>query len=133
ELQADIDRRAAPVRLLGRRDDVPDLLAAADLVVLPSRWEARPLAVQEAMQLGRAVVATDVGGVRGLVGHGAALVPADDVDGLAAAVRALLNDPTARTTLGLAGAASAARWPDEAAVAAAVSAVYAGLTVPRSG
>src|SRR6185437_13322765 len=49
------DRRA-PVRLLGRRTDVPDLLAAADVVVLTSRWEARSLVAQEALLLGRPLV-----------------------------------------------------------------------------
>ena len=54
-------RRALPVRLLGRRDDVPDLLAAADVVVVPSSWEGQPLVVQEALRAGAPLVATAVG------------------------------------------------------------------------
>ena len=79
-------RRGAPVRLLGRRTDVADLLAAADLVVLPSRWEARSLAAQEALLAGRPLVATAVGGLPDLLGDGAVLIAADDVDALDAAV-----------------------------------------------
>ncbi|MCW2528879.1 MAG: glycosyl transferase, group 1, partial [Pseudonocardiales bacterium] len=123
-LSEQIRSTGAPVRLLGRRDDVADLLAAADLVVLPSRWEARPLAVQEAMQLGRPVVATDVGGVRGLVAGAAVLVPPDDVDALDLAVRELLGDAERRAELGRRAVAVAATWPDEQASADAVSAIY---------
>ncbi len=61
----------APVHLLGRRSDIADLLAAADLVVLPSQWEARSLAAQEALLAGRPLVATAVGGLPKLLGAGA--------------------------------------------------------------
>jgi glycosyltransferase involved in cell wall biosynthesis len=123
-LAAQVRSTGAPVRLLGRRDDVADLLAAADLVVLPSRWEARPLAVQEAMQLGRSVVATDVGGVRGLVDGAAVLIRPGDVDALDGAVRNLLNDAERRAELGQRAIAVAATWPTENAAADAVTAVY---------
>ena len=49
-------------QLLGRREDVADLLRAADVLALSSVWEARALVVQEAMQVGLPVVATAVGG-----------------------------------------------------------------------
>ena len=132
-LQEQIDRTRAPVRLLGRRDDVADLLAAADLVVLPSRWEARPLAVQEAMRLARPVVATDVGGVSGLVGDGAVLVPSEDADALAAAISGLLTDEPRRLELARRGAAVAAKWPTEADTARAVGAVYRELLGASDG
>ena len=50
-------------------------MAIADVVVLPSEWEARPLVAQEALAAGRALVATAVGGVPSLVGSAAVLVP----------------------------------------------------------
>src|SRR5512132_2928881 len=85
-LQARIDAGELPVRLLGHRTDVPDLLAAADVVVLTSQWEARALIAQEALQAGRPLVATAVGGVPDLVGDAALLVPYGDPEALAMAV-----------------------------------------------
>jgi glycosyltransferase involved in cell wall biosynthesis len=132
ELEGQIRRRGAPVRLLGRRADVADLLSAADLVVSASRWEARPLALQEAMQLGRPVVATDVGGVADLVGDAAVLVAPGDVDGLAAAVRQLLTDDARREALAALAVGRARTWPDDEQAAQSVIEIYRSLTAqPR--
>ena len=79
--------------LLGHRTDVADLLAAADLAVVTSDWEARQLFAQEALRAGVPLVATAVGGLPELVGDAAVLVPPGDVDALDAAVRRLLDDP----------------------------------------
>jgi glycosyltransferase involved in cell wall biosynthesis len=57
------------VRFLGFRKDMPEILKAADLFVLPSRWEGCPMVVLESMALGLPVLATDVGGVPELVAH----------------------------------------------------------------
>jgi glycosyltransferase involved in cell wall biosynthesis len=125
---ADELRAAAPtVHWLGRRDDVADLYAAADVVVLPSRWEARSLTAQEALRAGRPLVATAVGGLPGLVGDGAVLVPPGDPDALGAAVRGLLDDPGAAAALAERGRRVAAQWPDEDDTLAQVAAVYAEL------
>ncbi|MGW7441910.1 glycosyltransferase family 4 protein [Kitasatospora sp. NPDC054795] len=113
-----------PVRLLGYRTDVPDLLAAADVVVIPSRWEARSLVVQEAMRAGVPVVATAVGGIPELVGDAAVLVPSGDPAALGRAVRAVLADPARREQLVAAGRQQAETWPDEAATVAQVLSTY---------
>lgn len=113
-----------PVRLLGYRTDVPDLLAAADVLVVPSRWEARSLVVQEAMRAGVPVVATAVGGIPELVGDAAELVPPGDPAALGGAVRALLADPARRERLVAAGRQQAETWPDEAATVAQVLSTY---------
>ncbi|MEU1289678.1 glycosyltransferase family 4 protein [Kitasatospora sp. NPDC005856] len=113
-----------PVRLLGYRTDVPDLLAAADVVVISSRWEARSLVVQEAMRAGVPVVATAVGGIPELVGDAAVLVPPGDPAALGQAVRALLADPARREQLVAAGRQQAETWPDEAATVAQVLSTY---------
>jgi glycosyltransferase involved in cell wall biosynthesis len=126
-LAAEIGRIGARVRLLGHRDDVGDLLAAADLLVLPSRWEARSLVAQEALRAGVPLVASAVGALPGLVGDAAVLVPAGDVDALDAAVRRLLAAPQERTLLAKRGLDRAASWPTEADTAAQVAAVYAEL------
>ncbi|GAA0277635.1 glycosyltransferase family 4 protein [Cryptosporangium japonicum] len=127
-LRARIAATNAPVRLLGHRSDIADLLVACDVAVVTSDWEARQLFAQEALRAGRPLVATAVGGVPGLVGDGARLVPAGNVDAVAAAVSALLADPGAARALGARGAEIAAGWPDEAAVAAHAAALYAELS-----
>ncbi|MBR7839201.1 glycosyltransferase family 4 protein [Actinospica durhamensis] len=111
-LAARIAARRLPVTLLGQRTDVADLLAAADVFVLASRWEARALVVQEALRAGVPVVATAVGGLPELVGDAAVLVPWNDARALAEAVRALAADPRERERLAAAGRARAATWPD---------------------
>ncbi len=79
---------AGRVRWLGRRDDVPSLLKAADLLVLPSLWEGMPNVVLEAMAARRAVVATAVEGTEDLVvpAETGWLVPPGEADALAAAL-----------------------------------------------
>ncbi len=85
------------VTLLGARSDVADLLAAADVFVLPSRWEGLPGVVLEAMALEAPIVATDLPAVREAVGgsEGAALVPAGRPDLVAAGVVGTVADPSA--------------------------------------
>ncbi|MEW4569692.1 glycosyltransferase [Tautonia sp. JC769] len=76
------------LRWLGRRPDVPGLLKAADLLVLPSRWEGMPNVVLEAMAARRAVVASAVEGTEDLVvaGETGWLVPPGDAEALASAL-----------------------------------------------
>lgn len=83
------------VRFLGFRSDIPELLAAADLVVLPSLSEALPTVLMEAAAAGRPVVATRVGGAPEIVrdGETGLLVPPDDPGALVQAVSGLLLDP----------------------------------------
>lgn len=82
-----IRREQLPAELLGHRTDVPQLLAAADLVVSSAVWEGQPVGLQEALRAGRAIVATDAGGTRWVTGDAAQLVPVGDPDALAAAIR----------------------------------------------
>jgi glycosyltransferase involved in cell wall biosynthesis len=127
DLAAQIAATDAPVRLLGRRTDVADLLAASDLVVLPSRWEARSLVAQETLLAGRPLVATAVGGLPALLGDGAVLIDADDVDALDTTVMELLGDSALRGALAARGAEWARTWPTETDTLAQVEAVYAEL------
>lgn len=126
-LAAQIAALDAPVRLLGRRDDVPDLLRAADLSVIASRWEARALVAQEALLAGTPLVATAVGGIPDLVGDAAVLVPPGEPAALARAIRDVLTDPALAARLRAAGLARAATWPDEAAVVERVAACYVSV------
>jgi glycosyltransferase involved in cell wall biosynthesis len=111
---------------LGRRDDVPALLAACDVFALPSTWEGQPLAVQEALLAGAAIVATKVGGIPDLVGPQAAyLVRPGDAAELAAGVRAVLTSQSLAARLRAAAARRARSLPTERDAISAALAAYA--------
>jgi glycosyltransferase involved in cell wall biosynthesis len=134
ELAARIRDEKLPVTLLGRRDDVADLLTAADVCVLPSRWEARSLTAQEALRCGTPLVATRTGGLPELLGDAAALVPVGDAPAFAEAVTAVLTDPGRAAGLAAAGRVQAAGWPDEEGTAGQLVAVYRELLgAPATG
>ncbi|HZF91189.1 glycosyltransferase family 4 protein [Streptomyces sp.] len=131
ELQGRIEGERLPVRLVGARDDVGALLAAADLVLLPSCRESRSVLAQEALHARVPVVATAVGGIPELVGDAAELVPAGDAEAFAEAVVRLLGDPERRQLLRERGVRQAATWPTEDETVAQVLSVYDELTQPR--
>lgn len=101
-VRGEADRLGADwATFLGFREDVPALLAAADLAVLPSVSEGLPMSLVEAVAVGTPIVATDVGDVRGLLeGTGAGLcVPADDEDAFREACASVLGDREVRVRL----------------------------------
>ena len=91
------------VRFMGKQDQVVELLAAADVFVLPSLQESFGLAALEAMAAGIPVVASRVGDLLEVVGddEGGPLHPCDDLDGMAGSLRPLCTDPVLRRTRGL--------------------------------
>lgn len=115
-LKAQLNQQIAtadlPVKLLGRREDIGALLSQADVVVQTSYWEGQPLTLREAMQAGRAIVATDVGGsAYTLAGCGQLVEP--QAGPLADAVVAIISDPKRRETLEAASRAAVAKIPGE--------------------
>ena len=107
-------------RRLGYREDVPALLAAADIFALPSHFEGLPMSVIEAMLTGLPVVATDISGPREQVLSDVTglLVPPMRVPELAEALRRLAGDAGLRARMGEAGRARALELYDEAKVVA---------------
>jgi len=93
------------VRFLGRRADIPDVLADADIFVLASHWEGMPGAIMEAMAAKLPVVATNVGGTAELVveGETGLLVPPRNPELLASALERLINNKKLRISMGVAG------------------------------
>ena len=86
---------AGSVRLLGHRGDLPELMAAADLLVLPSRFEGLPLVALEAMAAGLPIVAGDAPGTAEMLEHGRSgwLAPSTDAAAFAATVVEALDNP----------------------------------------
>jgi glycosyltransferase involved in cell wall biosynthesis len=89
---------------LGRRQnhEMPDLLAAMDVLVLSSRFEGMPLAVLEWMAAGKAIIASRVGGISAIIEHGreGVLVPLRDYMAFSNEIARLLDDPLERRRLG---------------------------------
>lgn len=107
-LRADLERQAAElglgrsVRFLGTRDDVPELLAALDVVVLTSLSEGLSLTLLEESAAGKPMVATAVGGNAEIIEDGKTglLVPPGDEEALAGAINGLLADPERAQAIG---------------------------------
>jgi L-malate glycosyltransferase len=119
------------VTFLGHCDDVPARLADGDIFALPSRSEAFPNAVLEAMATGLPIVASGVGGILELVDDGVTglLVPPGDAPSLADRLCRLMNDPALASRLGNAARAEAlARYSFDRMVAAFESLYLTELT-----
>ena len=130
-LQLRIREERLQVSLLGRSDDIGSLLAAADLALLTSTWEARALVAQEALLAGLPLVSTRVGGIEELVGSAAVLVPLGEVEEAARQIVFLADNPDGRRRLTEAGLRQAATWPDEDDVVDDLVRAYADVTRDR--
>ena len=108
ELRQELERQVAAagmnghIHFLGTRNDVPDLLAASDLFILPSLWEGLSMALVEAMASALPIVATEVSGTRQVItaNETGVLVPPGQSEALASAVSALLGDPEEALKMG---------------------------------
>jgi glycosyltransferase involved in cell wall biosynthesis len=121
------------VRFLGERADVPDLLAASDLLLMPSWREAFGRIVIEAMAMGVPVLATDVGGPSEVVEPGVdgLLLPPRQPERWAEAIASLVDDRSLRESMGAAAAARARDFATEAHVARFL-AIYGELIDPSN-
>jgi glycosyltransferase involved in cell wall biosynthesis len=122
--------RAAPPSVLfaGNRSDVPDWLAAADVVAAPSRWEGMSIALLEALARARSVVASDTPGAAEALGaESEAIVPVEDAEALAEALARRLLDPALADAEGRAGRARVERHYDLRRALDDVAALYREL------
>ena len=94
---------------LGKRNDVPEVMNACDLIVVPSRSEPFGKVVIEAMACGKCVIASSVGGIPEIIqdGQNGLLVPAEDVSALQDTILKLLEDENLRDELAWRGKATA--------------------------
>lgn len=135
ELRGDIEVQAqrlgvhSQIRFLGRRDDVAEILNAADVFVLASLWEGNPLSVMEAMASELPVIATSVGAVPELVENGVhgLLVPPGDSPALAGAMLHLMSNEAERRRMGRAAALRARERFDYRLMVQAYEALYERL------
>ncbi|HET6846474.1 MAG TPA: glycosyltransferase, partial [Anaerolineales bacterium] len=109
QLEAQIARLglSGSVELLGNRLDIGRYLGAADIFVLPSRWEGLPVALLEAMDTGLPVIATRVEGVEEVIqsDEEGILIPPEDARALADSISLLIDNPDRRKSMGNAGRA----------------------------
>lgn len=117
------------VALLGIREDVPLLLAASDISVLPSLREGLPVSLLESAAAGLPIVATSVGGIPEIVedGVGGILVPPQDSGALGEALLALLRDPERRRSMGQAALERVERKFDIDVVAGQIQELYLSM------
>ena len=115
----------------GAADDPRDWYAAADLLVLPSRWEGMALVPLEAMACGRPVLLTDVAGARECLGQGERLVPVDDPSALREALAAGLADPDGCRAAGAAARSRMVERHDIRDTVAKVADVYREVLAER--
>ena len=130
-LEADATARglAGHIHWLGWRSDLPAIYADLDVVVLTSRNEGTPVSLIEAQAAGRAVVATDVGGVSDVVVAPlrGVLVPSGDHNAVARAVLELLSDAGRRSAMGAAGRAGIYPEYDSTTLVERIARLYVGL------
>jgi len=123
------------VRIVTNRNDIPDLLAMADIFVMPSLWEGLPMALLEAMVARKAIVASATAGIPEAIvdGRDGVLVPPGDVGVLTEALQVLLTDPIRRASLSEGAAARAQREFTVQVMAERYETLYAEAWSARRG
>jgi glycosyltransferase involved in cell wall biosynthesis len=118
------------VHIVTNRNDIPDLLALADIYVMPSLVEGLPMALLEAMVAGKAIVASTTAGIPEAIVNGkeGLLVPPGDAAALADAIKLLLTDADRRAVFARAAAARACEEFTVRVMSERYEKLYAGVT-----
>jgi L-malate glycosyltransferase len=140
-LRAELEQRAGALgvaewtQFLGTRHDVPEILKALDLCVMPSLWEGLSVAMLEAMAAGLPLVISDVSGVSQVIGDNryGLKVPAGDARALADAIAGLAADPARRRALGAAARERVLARFSAQAMLASLSRLYDEVSSPAKG
>lgn len=132
-LQNSASGRHHSVQWLGNRSNAVEYMAAADVVVVPSRAEGMALVPLEAMASGASVVAFDSGGIKQSVGEAGAVLPIGDTSGLSAAIITRFDDPELTRLEGNAGRARAVDHFDHRRSASAVADLTIELAAETKG
>ena len=121
------------VFFLGRRDDIPEILAAVDVVALASLWEGNPLSVMEAMAAGKACAMTTVGAIPELIedNRSGLLVKPGDIQTMGEALARLVDSPHLRARLGYAARERAVARFDHQVMVDSYEALYTQLLVGK--
>jgi glycosyltransferase involved in cell wall biosynthesis len=122
--------RSAPVTFLGDRGDVPQLLHAADLFLFPTLFEGMPMALLEAMAMGKPCLCSDLVEIRQLGGDALRYFPPQDVPSLLRGLGALIADAPLRGELGRRARETARRFADPPAAASRFVSAARGLLAP---
>jgi len=111
------------------RQDVPDVLAAADVFVLPSLWEGLPIGLLEAMAMGKAIIGTQVDGTSEVIQHNGngLLLPVETLDNTLPQTIIQLTDPALRERLGKAARATISSTYSAATMTRQIEGLYEGL------
>jgi hypothetical protein len=134
EIQAEQPEAARRTIRLGQRGDIPEILAATDVFVLPSYREGMPVSLLEAMACEVPVITTDIRGCREAVAGGAGVVvPAADPAALGEALRKLSADKDERRRLGVAGRAAVVERYSDTRALAPLLALYRRIDADRTG
>lgn len=111
------------------RQDVPDVLAAADIFVLPSLWEGLPIGLLEAMAMGKAIIGTKVDGTSEVIQHNVngLLLPVETLDNTLPQTIIQLTDPALRERLGKQARATISSTYSAATMTRQIEGLYEGL------
>ena len=118
--------RADRISFVAHTENIADIYAALDLLAIPSRWEGFGLVAAEAMAAGVPVIASNVGGLPGVLGDAGCMVSPDDAPAFCSAIARVLSDPSSHARMVADGRRQAERF-DWSASATRLASLYEAL------